>query len=73
MEPKPPRLRTESMPLQTRRPVTRARPFPPPRDFSSLSIRDLLDARDAYRVHLSSLENVSATAIGRFLIHKEDW
>ena len=61
------------MPLQTRRPVTRARPFPPPRDFSSLSIRDLLDARDAYHVHLSSLENVSATAIGRFLIHKEDW
>ena len=61
------------MPLQTRRPVARARPFPPPRDFSSLSIRDLLDARDAYHVHLSSLENVSATAIGRFLIHKEDW
>ena len=73
MESKPPRDRTESMPLQTRRPVARARPFPPPRDFSSLSIRDLLDARDAYHVHLSSLENVSATAIGRFLIHKEDW
>jgi hypothetical protein len=73
MEPKPPQQRTESMPLQTRRPATRARPFPPTRDFSSLSIRDLLDARDAYHVHLSSLENVSATAIGRYLIHEADW
>jgi len=39
--------------------------FPPPRDFSSLSVRDLLDARDAYHVHLAHLENVIATAIGR--------
>ena len=47
--------------------------FPPKRDFSSLSIKDLLDAREAYHVQLSSLENVVATAIGRYLIHRDDW
>jgi hypothetical protein len=47
------------------------RPFPPRRDYTSLSVGDLLDARDAYHVHLSRLENVVATAIGRYLIH--DW
>src|SRR6478735_9241655 len=47
--------------------------FPPKRDFSSLSIKDLLDAREAYHVQLSSLENVVATAIGRYLIHNDDW
>ena len=36
-------------------------------------MRDLLDARDAYHVHLSSLANVVATAIGRYLIHERDW
>src|SRR5688572_25846137 len=59
METKPPHGRTEAAPLQTRRPTTQARSFPPPRDYSSLSIRDLLDARDAYHVHLSSLQNAS--------------
>ncbi len=48
-------------------------PFPPRRDFASLSVRDLLDARDAYHVHLSHLENVVATAIGRYLLHERDW
>jgi hypothetical protein len=72
MDPKPP-ARKETMPLQTRRPAARALPFPPPRDYASLSVRDLLDARDAYHVHLSSLENVVATAIGRYLIHQDDW
>jgi hypothetical protein len=48
-------------------------PFPPRRDFASLSLRDLLDARDAYHVHLSHLENVVATAVGRYLIHERDW
>ncbi|HEU0176386.1 MAG TPA: hypothetical protein VFV58_19140 [Blastocatellia bacterium] len=47
--------------------------FPPRRDFTSLSMRDLLDAREAYHVHLSSLENVIATAIGRYRIHERDW
>jgi hypothetical protein len=60
-------------PLETGRPRTRERPFPPRRDYSSLSVRDLLEARDAYHVHLSTLENVVATAIGRYLIHEDDW
>ncbi len=61
------------------KPVTGAVPhsqvevFPPRRDYTSLSIKDLLDARDAYHVYLSSLENVVATAVGRYFIHKDDW
>lgn len=51
----------------------RTQPFPPRRDFASLSMRDLLDAREAYHVHLSSLENVVATAIGRYRIHRDDF
>jgi hypothetical protein len=47
--------------------------FPPPRDYSSLSVSDLLDARDAYHLHLSHLSNVVATAIGRYRIHEKDW
>lgn len=50
-----------------------SRPFPPRRDFASLSLRDLLDAREAYHVYLSTLENVVATAIGRYRIHEKDW
>jgi len=50
-----------------------ARPFPPKRDYSSLSVKDLLDARDAYHVHLSHLTNVVATAIGKYRIRKGDW
>jgi hypothetical protein len=51
----------------------RVQPFPPGRDYASLSVRDLLDAREAYHVHLSRLENVVATAIGRYRIHEDDW
>lgn len=51
----------------------RQRAFPPRRDFSSLSVVDLLEAREAHHVQLSSLENVVATAVGRYLIHKDDW
>jgi len=47
------------------------RVFPPLRDFSSLSIRDLLEAREHYHVHLSSIESVVGTAIGR-LSHPRD-
>jgi len=50
-----------------------SQPFPPRRDFASLAMRDLLDAREAYHVYLSSLENVVATAIGRYRIHEQDW
>lgn len=41
-------------------------------DFSSLSIKDLLDAREAYHVHLAHLDQVYATAIGKYLIRKTD-
>lgn len=51
----------------------RTRPFPPQRDFSSISIGDLLDAREAYHVHLSNIESVLGTAIGRYRIHERDW
>lgn len=46
--------------------------FPPKRDFSSLSVADLLEARDAYHVHLAHLENVVGTAIGRYRIRTTD-
>jgi len=46
--------------------------FPPKRDFRSLSVKDLLEAREAYHVFLSSMENVVATAIGRFRIRTKD-
>jgi hypothetical protein len=54
-------------------PNRRRRPFPPQRDFASLSVRDLLDAREAYHVHLSTLGNVVGTAIGRYRIQEGDW
>lgn len=42
------------------------------RDFLSLSISDLLEAREAYHVHISRMERVIGTAIGRFLIRRQD-
>jgi len=45
---------------------------PNARSFSSLSVKDLLDARDAYHVHLCHLDNVFGTAIGRYLIRDTD-
>lgn len=47
--------------------------FPPKRDFSSLSLLDLLQARQAHHVQLSTLDNVIATAVGRYLIQEDDW
>ncbi|MGN8549356.1 hypothetical protein ACQPTN_33850 [Bradyrhizobium sp. 13971] len=41
-------------------------------DFTSLSVKDLLDAREAYHVHLAHLQSVYATAIGRYLIRDND-
>jgi hypothetical protein len=61
------------MPLETKKPATAPALFPPRRDYASLSIKDLLDARDAYHVYLSTLENVVATAVGRYCIHEDDW
>ena len=66
-------MKPKTMPLETRKPVSEVAVFPPRRGYASLSIKDLFDARDAYHVYLSSLDNVAATAIGRYLIHEGDW
>jgi len=41
-------------------------------DFRSLNVRDLLDARDQFHVHLAQKVNVLSTAIGLFLIRDKD-
>ncbi|CQD18505.1 hypothetical protein BN1232_04247 [Mycobacterium lentiflavum] len=41
-------------------------------DFHSLGVRDLLDARDQFHVHLAHKTNVFSTAIGRYLIRDTD-
>jgi hypothetical protein len=46
--------------------------FPSEPPFSSLSILDLLEARDQFHVHLMHKANVVGTAIGRYLIRKSD-
>ena len=65
--------RGKRMPLETRHPAGQVQTFPPRRNYASLSIKDLLDAREAYHVYLSTVENVIATAIGRYYIHEDDW
>src|SRR5262245_23249856 len=44
-----------------------------PRDFSHLSLRDLIEARDMFHAHLINKRNVVATAIGRYLLRTEDF
>src|SRR3989442_2543172 len=46
--------------------------FPRAPDFSAISVRDLLEAREAYHVHLMHLDYVVGTAIGRYLIREKD-
>lgn len=41
-------------------------------NFEALSLQDLADARDAYHVHLANLSNVVGTALGRYLIRRDD-
>ena len=41
-------------------------------DFHSLGIRDLLDARDQFHVHLAHKANVFSTAVGRYLVRDSD-
>jgi len=48
------------------------RPSGNSRQFSSLSLRDLLDAREMFHVHLMNKRNVIATAVGRYRIRKSD-
>ncbi len=40
--------------------------------YDQLSLKDLLDARDLYHIHLMQHANVVATAIGRYRIRKSD-
>jgi hypothetical protein len=47
--------------------------FPPRRNFHLLSLPDLLEARHHYHLHLAHLPNVVGTAVGRYLIHEDDW
>ena len=42
------------------------------RNFASLSLKDLLAARDQYHFHLMNKANVVGTAVGRYLIRKDD-
>lgn len=44
----------------------------PRRSFASLSVKDVLDAREAYHVHLLHLEHVVATAVGRYRFVRDD-
>lgn len=46
--------------------------FPPKRDFRSLSVHRLLEAREMYHSHLAHLDNVIATAISLYRIRKDD-
>src|SRR4051812_1084422 len=41
-------------------------------DFASLSLKDLLEARDLYHFHLINKANVVGTAVGRYLMRKND-
>lgn len=41
-------------------------------DFNQLGVKDLLDARDLYHVHLMHKRNVVATAVGYYLIRDTD-
>src|SRR5262245_6457216 len=41
-------------------------------DYRSLSVSDLLEARDLYHAHLINKENVVGTAIGLYLIRDDD-
>lgn len=43
----------------------------PDSNFHDLSIRDLIEARDLFHVHLMNKRNVIATAIGRYRIRKD--
>jgi hypothetical protein len=46
--------------------------FPPERSFNNLDIKDLLEAREAFHIYLINMENVVATAIGRFRFRRRE-
>src|SRR6478736_5089486 len=80
----PRRVRPDAPPRNTTYSSRRPKPQAAPRrsvmpkdkdtgfDFASLSIRDLLEARDLYHFHLLNKANVIGTAIGRYLIRDEE-
>jgi hypothetical protein len=41
-------------------------------DFQVLGVRDLLDARDQFHVHLAHKPNMFSTAVGRYLMRDTD-
>jgi hypothetical protein len=41
-------------------------------NFTNLSLKDLVEARDMFHVHLMNKKNVVATALGRYLIRRSD-
>ena len=41
-------------------------------NFRSLSLKDLLDAREAYHWHLMNKANVVGTAVGAYLMRESD-
>ncbi len=44
------------------------------RDYNMLSLRELIEARDHYHLHLIERQHVIGTAVGRYLIRRnEDW
>ncbi|WP_434115406.1 S1/P1 Nuclease [Paraburkholderia caffeinilytica] len=47
-------------------------PLSAQQNFQSLSLKDLLEARDLYHWHLSNKANVVGTAVGLYLIRKND-
>jgi hypothetical protein len=47
-------------------------PLSAQQNFQSLSLKDLLEARDLYHWHLSNKANVVGTAVGLYLIRKDD-
>jgi hypothetical protein len=49
-----------------------AHTFTSSENFAHLSLRDLLEARDQYHVHLMRRPNVVATAVGRYRIRVND-
>jgi hypothetical protein len=46
--------------------------YRPANSFDQPSLRDLLDAREQYHIHLMQHPNVVATAVGRYRIRKRD-
>jgi hypothetical protein len=61
------------MPITSSRVNAADNTFPPARNYITLTLRDVLEARHHYHVHLAHLPNVVGTAVGRFLIHQDDW